>query len=79
MHPTSTPRIGPSLRAASNIIALLVLAIAIDWGIAWWRGSPPYACTGVLSLISDSGLTLIGMTGWSSRSWGSCSGESGTV
>jgi hypothetical protein len=58
--PAPTPR---SFRAFTNVVAFLAILLAIDWGLSWWRGTPTYACSGALTLVSDSGLALVGMGG----------------
>ncbi len=63
MHPRDIPATGQAFRALSNLVAFLALLLVADWAIAWWRGTPTYACTGSIGLMSDSGLTLLGMFG----------------
>ncbi|MEY9363865.1 hypothetical protein ABH994_006586 [Bradyrhizobium yuanmingense] len=58
--PTPTPQ---SFRAFTNVLAFVAILLAIDWGLSWWRGTPTYACSGALMLVSDSGLALVGMGG----------------
>ncbi len=52
-----------SLRALSNVLAVIALVLALDWGLAWLRGTPTYACAAADTLGTDGFLTVAGMGG----------------
>jgi hypothetical protein len=52
-----------SLRSLSNVLAVIALVLAVDWGFAWLRGTPTYACAAGDALGTDGFLTVAGMGG----------------
>jgi hypothetical protein len=62
-----TPPIDPtrriSIRALSNIVAFIALILAVDWGMAWLRGSATFTCTAAHTLGLEGILPLAGMGG----------------
>lgn len=51
------------LRALSNIVAFVVLLVALDWGLSWWRGTPTYSCAVLQAAVSEHSMEAVGILG----------------
>lgn len=63
MKQTTPARPFAILRAISNIAALVIVLLGLDWLYAAWHGGSTYACSATMALGSEASLTVIGMGG----------------
>jgi hypothetical protein len=52
-----------TFRTFTNMVSFIALLLAVDWGFAWLRDQPTYACTAAHSLGTEAILSLFGMGG----------------